>query len=144
MDENFLKNLQAAMLQYKNSTQGGQSNGGLQDFMSMMAGKQNEPLELGFNKGTLGALGQGIQGLGGLASIYFGNKQLGMAEDQYNTSKEFGNRNIANQAQTINNALESRYRATLAAKGIGTEGGQGKESLESYLNRSKVNGSAIA
>ena len=72
----------------------------------------------GLNTGTMGALGSGIEGLGGLASIYFGNKQLGLAEDQYNTNKEFGNRNLANQATTINNSLEARYRAALAAKGF--------------------------
>lgn len=92
----------------------------------------------GFNKGTMNGIGQGIQGLGGLASIYFGSKQLGLAEDQYNTNKEFGNRNIANQATTINNSIEARYRAAQAAKG-----GKGMESVDSYLNRSKVDGSAI-
>lgn len=96
----------------------------------------------GLNTGTLGALGTGIQGLGGLASIYFGNKQLGLAEDQYETNKAFGNRNLANQAQTVNNSLEARYRAALAAKGQGTQGTQ-SESLQSYLDRSKVDGSAI-
>lgn len=96
----------------------------------------------GLNTGTMGALGNGIEGLSGLASMYFGNKQLGLAEDQYNTNKAFGNRNLANQATTVNNSLEARYRAALAAQGQGTQGSQG-ESLQSYLNRSKVDGSAI-
>ena len=41
----------------------------------------------GLNQGTFNTLGQGLQGLQGLASIYFGNKQLNLAEDQYNTNK---------------------------------------------------------
>lgn len=97
----------------------------------------------GFNKGTFGAVGQGIGALSDLAGIYFGKQQLDLAEDQYNTNKAFGNRNIANQAQAANNTIEARYRAALAAKGHGVEGGGNKESLQSYLDRSRVDGSAI-
>lgn len=97
----------------------------------------------GMNKGTFNTVGQGIGALGDLASIYFGIQQLGLAEDQYNTNKAFGNRNIANQAQTINTSLENRYRAALANKGYSTEGGGHLEALDTYLAKSKVDGSPV-
>lgn len=97
----------------------------------------------GFNSGTFGAVGGAINGLSQLSSLYFGNKKLKLAEEQFDTNKAFANRNNANQARTINNSLEARYRAALAQSGVGLQGGGNKESLQSYLDRSKVDGSAI-
>lgn len=103
----------------------------------------------GLNTGTLNILGNGIDGLGQLARLYFGSKQLGLAEDQLEANIDFGNRNIANQAQTINRSLEARYRAALSARGQGLDGqnlsgsGPASESLDSYLARNKVDGSPV-
>ena len=120
---------------------------GMLDFQEKMRAREAGSMfgEGGFgaNMGTMSALGTGVQGLGSLASMYFGNKQMNLAEDQYNTNKDFGNRNIANQAQTTNNSMEARYRAAMAANGVNTNTGAGKEGLDSYLARSKVDGSAI-
>jgi hypothetical protein len=96
---------------------------------------------LGFNKGTFSALGSGLQSLGDLAKMYYGNKALKLGEQQYRTNVDFGNRNIANQSKLINNTLEARYRAAQAANAGG--GNENTESLDSYLARSKVDGSPI-
>ena len=99
---------------------------------------------------TFNTIGAGIGGLTDLAGLYFGAKQLKQAENQFRTNTEFANRNLANQSKLINNQLEARYRAALAAKGIdpatgGTSptGSQQRESLDSYLARSRVDGSAV-
>ena len=103
----------------------------------------------GLNSGTANAAGSALGAITDLAGLYFGNKQLKLAEKQLETNKAFGNRNIANQAKVINNTLEARYRAALAAQGVNPEtggtgtGGTQRESLDAYLSRSKVDGSKV-
>lgn len=103
----------------------------------------------GFNSGTANVAGNILGGITDLAGLYFGNKKLKLAKDQLATNTAFGNRNIANQAKVINNTLEARYRAALAAQGVNPEtggtgsGGTQRESVDSYLARSKVDGSAV-
>lgn len=62
---------------------------------------------LGFNMPTMQL---GLQGLGSLASLWMGNKSLGMAKDQFNFTKDMTNTNLNNQLQTYNTSLEDRLR----------------------------------
>ncbi len=61
----------------------------------------------GFNTGTLGALTGGLQSLGGLANAYLGYKNYKMAKEQFGFQKGLANKNLANQAKTINNAYDN-------------------------------------
>jgi len=93
----------------------------------------------GLNRGTFSAVGAGIGAAKDLAGLYTGYKQMQMAKEQMRTNKAFGNRNIANQAQTINTSLEAKYRAALAGEGPNS----GRESVDSYMSRNRVDGSAV-
>lgn len=62
---------------------------------------------LDFGKFGLGALNTGF-------GIYSGLKQLGLAEDQLNFTKNAFNTNLANSIKSYNNALEDRARSRYA------------------------------
>lgn len=87
-------------------------------------------------------LGDIVGGLQGLAGIYFGNKNLKLAKDQFNTNTAFANTNLGNQAKLINNSLEARYKQALASK-QGTAEGASMASLEDYMKKASVDGSPI-
>lgn len=60
-----------------------------------------------FGKFGLGALQTGM-------GIYSGLKQLGLAQDQFNFTKDAFNTNLANSIKSYNNALEDRARSRYA------------------------------
>lgn len=60
----------------------------------------------------LGQFGLGALNIG--MGIYSGLKQLGLAEDQFNFTKDAFNTNLANSIKSYNNALEDRARARYA------------------------------
>lgn len=62
---------------------------------------------LDFGKFGLGALNTGF-------GIYSGLKQLGLAKDQLNFTKNAFNTNLANSIKSYNNALEDRARSRYA------------------------------
>lgn len=111
--------------------------------------------------GGLAGLGSLLSGIGQLGSYglgaYTGLKQLGLAKDQLKLAKEdFGfqkalaNRNIANQAQSINNAYDNSARMGAALIGgvnaDGTFGDTPVETVKKYEDEAKkqhVDGSAI-
>lgn len=62
----------------------------------------------GFNQGTVGAVGAGIQGLGSLVQGYAALKGLGLAEDALKHTKKFDNANLAAQRTTINNRIQNQ------------------------------------
>lgn len=67
---------------------------------------------------TIGNLGLlGLQGYTGLKSISLANKQLGLAKKQFNFEKGLANKNIANQAKTINNAYDAAGQAAIGLLG---------------------------
>ncbi len=84
---------------------GGTPSGAASD--SFLMSGNNSSGGFGFNIGTLGALSGGFQALGGLASAYTGYKNYQMAKDQFKFQKGLANRNLANQAKTINNAYDN-------------------------------------
>ena len=77
----------------------------------------------GFNTGTLGALSVGLQAIGGLASAYTGYKNYQMAKDQFGFQKGLANRNLANQAKTINNAYNNAAQVAAGMVGGKTASG---------------------
>lgn len=68
--------------------------------------------------GTLGSLGLGgLQAYTGFQNLGLSKKALGLAQNQFDFQKSLTNRNLANQAQTINNAYNNA--AQVAAGMIG-------------------------
>lgn len=95
----------------------------------------------GFSLGEYGSLAQAGVGL------YLGTKQLEGANDALDFSRNSFNTNLANQAQLINNDMESRYRSRLEATGRYGRGEEGQAALQSelqsYLKPRQVSGKAI-
>lgn len=52
----------------------------------------------------------GLQGLNTLAGLYTGMKSLGLAQDQFDFSKQMAQTNLANQTTAYNTGLEDRLR----------------------------------
>ena len=122
---------QGAPTQYSmgSAPQGGQA---LQNYMYGMSPEsgitpQVADNSFGFNTNTLGAVTGGLQSLGGLASAYMGYKNYKMAKDQFGFQKGLANRNLANQAKTINNAYSNA--AQVAAGMVGGRDTAGKYGL---------------
>ena len=109
--------------------QGGQALQGYMYGMSPESGitPQVADNSFGFNTNTLGAVTGGLQALGGLASAYTGYKNYQMAKDQFGFQKGLANRNLANQAKTINNAYSNA--AQVAAGMVGGRDTAGKYGL---------------
>ena len=105
---------------------------------------------LGMDFSTLGGWGNALFGgkdQPGLLSLgmdlYSAFKQYGLMEDQLDLQKDkfesdraLANRNLANQAQLLNTAMEDRQRARLSSGG-------NYESLASYMDRNRVDGSPV-
>ena len=96
-----------------------------------------------FSLGEYGQLAQaGVGAYLGAESLKLGKEQLGFAKDSFNV-------NLANQAQLINNEMESRQRARLETSGQYAPGqaqpGQAslQSDLQSYLKPRQVSGEAI-
>ena len=109
--------------------QGGQALQGYMYGMSPESGitPQVADNSFGFNTNTLGAVTGGLQAFGGLASAYMGYKNYKMAKDQFGFQKGLANRNLANQAKTINNAYSNA--AQVAAGMVGGRDTAGKYGL---------------
>lgn len=94
---------------------------------------------------SIGGL-QGLQGLAslglggleaytGLQSIGLGKKALGLAKQQFAFEKGMANRNLANQATTINNAYDAS--AQIAAGMLGSRTTDSNTGLARYGNTSQ-------
>ena len=81
---------------------------------------------------NLPSLQLGMQGIGQLASLYTGLKALGLAQDQYNTQKQFAQKNLANSVQSYNTALTDKATARGVAEG------QSNDQVQSYINANKL------
>ncbi len=100
---------------------GGTPSGAASD--SFLMSGNNSSGGFGFNTDTLGALSGGFQALGGLAGAYMGYKNYQMAKDQFKFQKGLANRNIANQAKTINNAYNNAGQVAAGMVGGKTASG---------------------
>ena len=65
----------------------------------------------GLNWGTMQGWGQMLGGIGDIGKAYMAYKNYGLAKDQFDFSKQYANRNLENQAVTVNAALDSKQRA---------------------------------
>ena len=100
---------------------GGTPIGVASDYFQM--GDNNAGAGFGFNTGTIGALSGGLQALSGLASAYMGHKNYQMAKDQFGFQKGLANRNLTNQAKTINNAYNNAAQVAAGMVGGKTASG---------------------
>ena len=89
-------------------------------------------------KDNTGVLGLGFDFLSGLSNYKLLSDQLDLSQDQFDFSKAFANRNLQNQAKTINTQLEDRQNARLGSVGDSAISGTGYESLESYLDANRI------
>jgi hypothetical protein len=91
--------------------------------------------EFGFNKGTLGLALQGTQTLGGLADIYQGFRNYGLATKQFGLEKHAFNTNAAIQESNANNQLEQvRNSNTRAQNFINATHFDPSKSLSGFSN----------
>lgn len=67
--------------------------------------------------GGLEGISSLLSGFGDLAGIYGAFKQLGLAKDQLDFSKETYNTNLANQTQSYNTALSDRVNSQYVTEG---------------------------
>lgn len=97
-------------------TLGSNTGGGLADYFSSN--------NLGSTLSGLGSLFTGgMQAYTGFQNIGLANKALSFAKKQFNFQKALANRNLANQAKTINNAYDAS--AQVAAGMIGGQDAAG-------------------
>jgi hypothetical protein len=99
----------------------------------------------GFNFDTLfggkdqaGALGLGFDFLSGIAEFKLLNDQLSLQEDQFDFQKGFANRNLQNQAKSVNTQLEDRQNARLQSTGDSSVGGTNYEALDTFLDKNAL------
>ena len=108
---------------------------GLQDYNSINGfGQQG-----GFGTGLSG-VGNIMGGLSGLAGAYVGYKQLGLAEDQFDFTKDITNRNLFNQAQITNATMRDRQNARIGSAGTANAPYQASNK---YMARNQVSGSPV-
>lgn len=84
---------------------GGDDKGGWFDGFNM---SQNSMIG---NKDSMGWLTGGLGAVGNLASIWQGNKQLGIAQNNLEQQKAFANRGLANQAAAYNATAKNRAQS---------------------------------
>ena len=85
----------------------------------------------GWNANTLNFGMQGLMGLGNLWGAWQSNK---LARDQLNFTKDFANRNLANQTKAYNTALEDRGRTRAFVEG------QTSAEAQAYIDRNRLKG----
>ncbi len=86
---------------------------------------------------NLAGLGATLQGLTGLASAWAGLQGVKQGRKQLKFTKDLANRNLANQAQTVNTNLADRQARRVDA------GGSSYQSVADYMKQNQVSGGAI-
>lgn len=84
---------------------------------------------LGMNIGT-GQLALG--GLSALSNIWGANKQMKLAEDQFDFTKKIATTNLNNQVKSYNTALEDRTRSRAAMEGTSAA------EAEAYIDKNRL------
>lgn len=87
--------------------------------------------QFGWNANTLNFGLQGLNTIGNIWGAWQANK---LAKDQLNFTKNFANRNLANQTQSYNTALEDRARARAAVEG------QTSAEAQAYIDKNRLKG----
>lgn len=109
-------------------TNGAVTQGQLADLLKGLQGN-GAGTGLGFNIGT-GQLALG--GLSALTNIWGANKQMKLAEDQFDFTKKIATTNLNNQVKSYNTALEDRIRSRAAVEGSSSA------EAEAYLNKNRL------
>jgi len=91
---------------------------------------------------------QGINAASGVANAYLGFENLRLGKKQFKFSKDTFNKNLENQAQLTNNALEDQQRSRIAASGLydrNTSAGRSSiaSDLESYVAPRRISGAPV-
>lgn len=104
---------------------------------------------LGKSNGTSGGWGDyavaaaaGVQGLAGLANAYMANKNLKLAKDMFGFEKATTNRNLANQAQLVNNQIQNAGEVGMSLAG-NTMDPNARAARQAQLDTMKVSGTPI-
>jgi len=92
-----------------------------------------EQPDTGFSLGDWTKLGTGI------ANAYLGYEGLQLGKEQFGFAKGSFNKNLANQAQLINNRMEDQARARRGFSGGSTD----QADLDAYLESRKVSGAPV-
>ena len=87
--------------------------------------------QFGWNANTLNFGLQGLNTIGNIWGAWQANK---LAKDQLNFTKNFANRNLANQTKSYNTALEDRARARAAVEG------QTAAEAQAYIDKNRLKG----
>ncbi len=109
-------------------TNGAVTQGQLADLLKGLQGN-GAGTGLGFNIGT-GQLALG--GLSALTNLWGANKQMKLAEDQFDFTKKIATTNLNNQVKSYNTALEDRIRSRAAMEGSSSA------EAEAYLNKNRL------
>lgn len=83
---------------------------------------------------NLDTLRLGLGGISSLAGLYTGLKSLGLAQDQFNLSKQMATTNLANQTKTYNTALTDR------ATSRGVQNGTSSADTAAYIAANRLGG----
>lgn len=97
---------------------------------------------LAANKDAIGGVAQGLQAAAGLANAYMGYKNYGLAKDMFGFEKAATNRNIANQAQLVNNEIQNAGEVGMSLAG-NTMDPNARAARQAQLNTMKVSGSPV-
>lgn len=96
-----------------------------------------------YNWGNIASAGLGgLQALTGLANTYGFFRNLGLAKKQFDLQKANMNRNIKNQAQLINNQLESHGNIAMGLAGTNLSASD-RAAMSDRIKSGYVDGSSI-
>lgn len=107
---------------------GAMTQGQLADLLKGLQGN-GAGTGLGMNIGT-GQLALG--GLSSLANLWGANKQMKLAEEQFDFTKKIASTNLNNQVKSYNTALDDRIRSRAAMEGSSSA------DAEAYLNKNRL------
>lgn len=93
--------------------------------------------DTGFNL-NFGDVSKGLSGLGGLLQGWAGIKGIKLGEDQLRFQKALANRNLENQAQTVNTELGDRQQRRISASGE-----DNYQAVDEYVKQHGVRGGAL-
>ena len=94
------------------------------------------------NKDMIGADAQGLQAAAGLANAYMGYKNYGLAKDMFGFEKAATNRNIANQAQLVNNEIQNAGEVGMSLAG-NTMDPNARAQRQAQMDAMKVSGAPL-
>ena len=115
----------------------------------VVPGQPNVPAQSGIPAPT--GFNPYIEGIGaatGVANAYLGFENLKLGKKQFGFAKDSFNKNLANQAQLTNQAIEDQARSRIAASGLhdrSTAAGRTAlaSDLESYTAPRRVSGAPV-